>query len=171
GGLTRLTADPDASFWNVYPVTDGTNVVYRKSAQGGGTLQPGGIALWRDGTETLLTSAPRNVEPGRDYAAEGGWVAFTNTDAGGIVQVYTRAPDGTVRRATSTGTASYLRALTPDGSVLYVNGRSVYAIRAPYTGSPVRISYDWAGSSWEPYRVVDGDMFLFLGRTVFRAMF
>ncbi len=172
GGITRLTADADASFWNAWPVTDGTNFVYRKSPQNGAqVLQPGRIALWRNGTETLLSSTLRNVEPGRDYAAEGGWVAFTNADAGGIIQVYTRAPDGTVRRATSTGTASSLRALAPDGTVLYANGRSVYAIRAPYTGTPVRIASDWYGYVEEPFRVIDGDVFLFLGRSVFRAVF
>ena len=168
---TRLTADADASFWNVWPVTDGTNFVYRKSAAGGGTLQPGRIALWRDGTETLLSSTARNVEPETDYAAEGGWVAFTNVDAGGIVQVYTRAPDGTVRRVTSAGTRSSLRALASNGTVLYATGTSVYALRAPYTGTPVRIASDWNRYGPDHFRFVDGDVLLFLGRSVFRAIF
>lgn len=172
GGTTRLTSDADASFWNVYPLTDGTSFVYRKSVQtGSGVLQPGGIALWRDGTETMLSSTTRDVQPGVDYAVEGGWVAWTNADAGGIIQVYTRAPDGTVRRATSAGTASSIRALGPDGTLVYGNAGSVYALRAPYTGTPVRISSEWSGYAYDAYRIVDGDVLLFLGRTVFRALF
>jgi hypothetical protein len=169
-GTTRITADADASFWNVEPVTDGTNVLYLKSAQGGSsTLQAGHIALWRNGTETLLTSQPRRAFPRMDYDVNGGWIAYTNVDAGNILQVYTRAPDGTERRATSAGGNSELRALGADGTVVYANNGSVYAIRAPYTGTPVRIANDWG--AYDNFRIVDGEVLLFLGRTVFRATF
>jgi hypothetical protein len=169
-GTTRITADADAAFWNVWPVTDGTNVLYRKSPQlSSSTLQPGYIALWRDGTETVLTSFARGVAPRWDYDANGGWIAYTDVDAGNIIQVYTRAPDGAERRATSAGGDSQLRALGADGTVVYANGGSVYAIRAPYTGTPVRIAKDWG--LYDTFRIVDGEVLLFLGRTVFRAMY
>jgi hypothetical protein len=169
---TRLTADADNTSWNVFPVTDGTNVVYLSTTQNGSTvLQPGRIALWRDGTETLLSTATRSAEPGVDYDVNGGWVAYTDLDAGGILQVYTRAPDGTIRRATSSGTRSTLRGLLADGTVIFARAGDVYAIRAPYTGTPVRIANDWPGNYPPLLRVVDGDVLLFLGRTVFRASY
>jgi hypothetical protein len=162
-GTTRLTAAADDSSGHGSPVTDGTNVVYGTSAQSSTY-----ITLWRDGVETVLTTVPRSVQPRRDYDANNGWVAFTDRDAGGAIQVYTRAPDGTVRRATSAFSNSSLRGLGADGTVLYANAGSVYAIRAPYAGAPVRIATDVDFGS---FRFDGGDVLLFLGRTAFRATF
>jgi hypothetical protein len=166
-GTTRLTSDADSSQWNILPVTDGTSVLYTTSAQGGRTTtQPGRIALWRDGVETLLTSTPRAHTPHASYEAEGGWIAWVDEDAGGILQIHTRSPGGVDRRATSGGTGSALRALLADGTVIYVNGGAMYAIRAPYTGTPVRVASDWGSRA---LRVVGGDVFLVLGRSAFRV--
>jgi hypothetical protein len=167
-GTTRLTTDVDAEFWNVWPATDGTNVLYRKSAQGGSAaLQAGRIALWRDGVETLLSGTPRHLSSTGEYDANAGWIAYTDLDAGGIRQIYTRSPDGVTRRATSAGSASTLRTLGADGTVIYANGQHMYAIRAPYSGAPVRIAYDWGRAP----RFVGGDLMLFLGRSVFRVSY
>jgi hypothetical protein len=155
-GTTRLTSDDDAVYWNLAPVTDGTNVLYAKAPK---AFSPGYTGLWRDGAEILL--------PVGSYDANGGWIAWTALDGGGIRQIHTRSPDGTNRTATSTGTASDLRGLGADGTVVYANGGWLYAIRAPYTGTPTRIAHEWRGVG-EP-RFVNGDLMFFLGRTVFRV--
>jgi hypothetical protein len=151
-----LTSNDDAVYRNTYPVTDGTNVLYFKSGTGG----PSYIGLWRDGSETLLPM-------GNSYDANGGWIARTEPDGGGIQQIHTRSPDGTNRTVTSTCTSSTLRALGADGTVIYANGGWLYVIRAPYTAPPVRISHDW--QAFRTPRFVGGDLMFFLGRTVFRV--
>jgi hypothetical protein len=45
----------------------------------------------------------------------------------------------------------------------------MYAIRAPYSGAPVRIAHDW--QSFRAPRFVGGDLLLFLGRSVFRVSY
>ncbi|HEX6367740.1 MAG TPA: Ig-like domain-containing protein [Longimicrobium sp.] len=164
GLATRLTSDPDGTYWNVYPVTDGTNVLYVKRHP---VTSQDRVALWRAGTETVLTGPLANLAPGRNYAASGGWIAWTDRDAGGIRQIHTRSPDGTNRMATAAGTPSEIRALGADGTVIYANGGWLYAIRAPYSGAAVKIASDWGSNN--AARFVGGELLLFLGRSVFRA--
>jgi hypothetical protein len=89
-------------------------------------------------------------------------------DGGGILQIHTRSPDGTDYRATSSGSNATIRALGTDGTVVYGVGGSVYAIRAPYTGAPVRVSSDWFHGR---FRFSNGELQLFLGRSVFRVAY
>jgi hypothetical protein len=168
-GTTRLTSDPDATMLNLGPVTDGTNVLYRKIPPGGST--PGHIALWRSGVETILTTSASLLA--REYEASGGWIAWQDTDGGGVVRVYTRSPDGTTRLATSTTASSNssnsIRALLPDGALIYAHGGRTYAIRPPYTGSPLQVANDWSGSG--RWAVVGNEVYLLLGRSAFRVNF
>jgi hypothetical protein len=161
---TPLTSDADGEFWNLFPLTDGTSVVFvkRDSRRFGEFL-----TLWRGGTETLLTGERANQVPRIHYDVNGGWVAWIEPDAGGVTQVHTRAPDGTERVITGFGGGKELRALGPDGTVVYGDGTWMYAFRAPYNGAPVRIAHDF----WRQHlpRFVDGQLLFFLGRTVFRA--
>jgi hypothetical protein len=157
-GLTRLTSSPNAAYLNLYPVTDGTNVLYTRS--GSGTTS---TMLWRDGSETVLGAAG-------DYQANSGWIAWAAPDGGGILRIRTRAPDGTDRIVASpSGPAAQgaLRVLHSDGTVIYASAGYLYASRAPYTGTPTRIASDWQALGMP--RFVDGDLLFFLGRTVFRV--
>jgi hypothetical protein len=155
-GLTRLTSDPDGAYRNLYPVTDGTSVLYSKQSP----TSPQHVGLWRNGSETMMPS-------NGGYAVNAGWIAWTAPDAGGINQIRVRAPDGTERLATSGGTSGTLYTLGPDGTVVYANGGWMYAIRAPYSGAPTRIAHEWRGIA--NVRFVGADLMLFLGRTVFRV--
>jgi hypothetical protein len=163
GTDTPLTADDDSQHWNVYPVTDGANVLYTKSNQNGNSSVRGigTVALWKAGVETVLSGPLSDSEIG--YAANGGWIAWTALDGGGILRVQTRAPDGTERVATS-GSAAALRALSPSGSVVYVSGLTLWAARAPYTAPPVRVAHQWS----DAIVFFRGDqLWLLLGRTAF----
>ena len=77
---------------------------------------------------------------------------------GGVAQVRVRAPDGTDRQATSGATDSEIRCLHWDGTLLYANGGSLYAIRSPYTGTPTRLGRDW-------FRIPSNCSYLLLGNS------
>jgi hypothetical protein len=164
GVTTAITADVDSAHWNLYPQTDGTNVLYLKTDQHASPdLQPGRVTLWKGTTETVFPS----VLPPSDtsmYTANGGWVAYTVVDGGGILQIRTRAPDGTDRQATSNGTSSILLALGSDGTVVYLNGTSTYAVRAPYSGGATRLGPNWFRVSFR-----GSELLLFLGNSVFHG--
>lgn len=163
---TRLTSDPDGTYRNHFPVTDGTSVLYDKYSPASNTNR---IALWRNGTETILTPAQSENAPRRNYDANGGWIAWTAADAVGILQVHLRSPGGVDRQLTTAGTRSELRALGADGTVVFATGGWLYALRAPHTGTPVRIAHDW--DMVHAPRFVGTDLMLFLGRTAFRVSF
>lgn len=161
---TAITSDADGEFWNLFPLTDGTNVLFvKKDTRRFGEF----VTLWRDGTETLLTGERANLAPRIHYDVNGGWVAWTRVDAGGVSQVHTRAPDGTERVVTAFGGGKELRALGADGTVVYSQNGLMYAIRAPYNAAPVQIAHDFGRLNLP--RFVDGQLLFFLGRTVFRV--
>jgi len=163
GGLTAVTADPDSLYWNVYPVTDGTNVVYLKSAQHGQTvLEPGRVTLWDGTAETVLSDASSDAR----YAVNAGWTAYQVTDGVGTRQIRTRAPDGTLHQVTNLLSHTVLRTVGPDGTVVYSVNSSLYVIRAPYGGSPTRLGLNWLRPSFK-----GTELLLFLGNTVFRASY
>lgn len=167
GTPTAITADDDAVHWNVAPTTDGTTFAYFKSDQAGpGVISDKGhIAMWKGGVETILSAYTDNLGYRGGYDVNNGWVAYVALDGGGVRQIRTRAPDGTDRLASPSG-ASRLWALAADGTVAYSNGGSLYVIRAPYTGAPVRI----ATVNNEGFLRFRGtELLFFLGRTVFHV--
>ncbi|SOD04025.1 hypothetical protein SAMN05216486_1222 [bacterium JGI 053] len=168
GVVTLVSADSSAAHWNVYPLTDGTNVVWFKSDQAGKlTLQPGRVTLWDGATETVFPSLFTNPDPRRKYAVSGGWVAYLATDGGGFNQVRTRAPDGMDRQATSGGSSSEIRAVGSDGTLVYANGASLYVVRAPYTGTRTRLGNGTMRARFDG----GGRLLLFLGNTAFTASY
>ena len=171
GSPTPITADVDAVSWNVYPVTDGSLFLYYKTNQHGApTLQNGRIAMWKAGVETLLSdSFTVSVEPHQYYEAENGWVAYLTHDGGGLVQAHVIAPDGTDRLASST-TATVIRGLSGEGTLVYASGGALYATRAPYT-SRVRIGHDWPHEAYGRVRFRGPELLLLLGRTAFRVSY
>jgi hypothetical protein len=122
GVTTRLTNDPDTVARNTDPVTDGTLVVYAKQTLCC-TNEPLAIALHTGGQELLL-SQPRPVTsltPGRDYAVNAGWVAYTDRASGGQLQVWLRSPSGETRKVTDWSTSSSIEALGPEGQIALRN--------------------------------------------------
>ncbi|MFL5384975.1 MAG: hypothetical protein ACJ8GN_20845 [Longimicrobiaceae bacterium] len=158
GVKTPVTNDPDDVARNLYPVTDGTNVLYLKTPPTGGLK--GRVAWWDGMTETVLSDTVTVAW----YAANGGWIAYPVVDGAGYQQVRTRAPDGTVRQVpTGSSPYGYLHALAPDGTVVYSTSSGTYVLRAPYTGSPTL-------SGGRP--VFRGtELLVFLGNTVFRVSY
>ena len=85
----------------MYPVTDGTNVVYRKSVPCCNTsVEESWVAVRTASGEVVLNSfLNRWHRQHTDYEAAGGWVAYVRSDSTGE-RVWRRAPDGTTTRIT-----------------------------------------------------------------------
>lgn len=163
GALTRLTADADSVSSNVYPLTDGTQVLYQRTISGPGNR----VSLIRaDGAslDTLVLDRPTVawLTPGLDYAVNAGWAAYTQLDGSGIAQVWVRSPTGVVRQASSAGASSQIDALGDDGSVIFLSGGEHYY--AATGGSVTVLGVPTSGRFvWR-----DGGYVLLLGRSAFK---
>lgn len=159
GVVTRLTADDDNVFWNTYPVTDGTSVVFSRS----GPTTRGPYSIMRgDGASLVqLATVTEQPYPGRDYTANNGWIAFLKVDAGGTLQVWTRAPDGTLRQVSQFGVPSRIDALADDGSVVFTSGTTRYY--AGPTGGITPVGSSLGIVIWRDHSFV-----LLIGRSAFQ---
>jgi hypothetical protein len=127
GVSDQLTQDP--STWNIFPVADGTNVVYHK----GSPCCTQRYALWLyDGTRHLPLTAPSTYDPtpGIQYQAAGGWTAYVTVIAG-REQVWLRGPDGVAHQISDLGGSQpagrpQIVSVDPAGRVAYSVGQSLY---------------------------------------------
>jgi hypothetical protein len=160
GTTTQLTHG-DGTTWNLYPLTDGVNVVFaRLTVAGNQTYQ----LVLNDGSSEQLLTAPAPAPAGQpspqwDYAVNGGWTAFTKRDANNVPQVWLRSPTGTLRQVTTFGTSCQIGALGSDGTVVLTAGSRRYIASA--TGTPRDVGSSLGTVVWR-----DGAFVLMLGRTV-----
>jgi hypothetical protein len=168
GGVMRYRAGVSTALISegAVPRTDGLNVVYAK--QSFSTAVSYQIAMHDGVSELMLTPVQEFTHyPKPDYQANNGWVAYTKLGSGGVLQVWTRARDGTQRQVSSFGAQSVIEALGPNGEVAFYSGNRRYRSAPPYTAAPVDI-----GSAALPYtRIfwVDGQLVVILGRSAFRV--
>lgn len=115
------TLASDIEYWNTYPLTDGERFVYRKHDPCCRDQQYS--ITFHDGvSERALTSFREKApSPGRDYAINKGWVAYTELGGIGQTQVWTKSPSGALLQRTIFGSDSYIDGLSPDGAVMLIN--------------------------------------------------
>ncbi len=143
---------------NIYPLTDGVHVVYRSSTP---ALEEHMIALHGPAGEIILAEAmPFEPQPGRDYAVNGGWVAFTKLGTSGQLQVWTRSPSAELEKRSLLGSSTYIEALNPDGEVIFVSGNDKY-LSSPGQGFHSLGRYP-TNAFWQ-----DGQWLVAIGRTLF----
>jgi hypothetical protein len=161
GTNTNITSDGGVGWWNIDPVTDGTNIVFRRNPENVLTRSQAEIWLF-DGTALTMLAPSRGYDVGPlfDYKVNSGWIAFTKTDASGFAQVWTRSPSGVLRAVSAFGTSSRIRALGSDGAVVFDNRNDFYYASA--TGSPVRISASNGTVVWKA-----GHFIVMLGNAAF----
>lgn len=116
----------DTARWNVYPITDGSAVVWRAGTPccSGQTYS----IVMNEGTGEIVLSPPVTLEPvpWRHYAIEQGWVAFTRVDNGGALQVWSRSPTGAIEQRTFFGSSSTIAGLAPSGDLMIINQQKLY---------------------------------------------
>lgn len=156
GGATVTLAPGGAGAdERVYPVTDGTNVVYRQ----GPPFGPWRVLLNDGSGETLLASRTSEPQPGTDYLVAGGFVAWTSPEDPAGPRVLLRGPGRTDVVATTVGTPVALDALAPDGTVVYHSGGTRY-LAAP-GAAPVAVGSTLGRVIWR-----DGAFLVLAGRDV-----
>ncbi|NUR33399.1 MAG: hypothetical protein HOQ30_05250, partial [Gemmatimonadaceae bacterium] len=142
----------------LWPLTDGTNVVY---TTWNGT---GDIRLFDGTSETILAPARSGgATPDNDYAVNGGWVAFVKPDAVGALQVWTRSPAGQLKQVTMFAASSRIDALASDGTIILTNGARRFRV-AP-GGTPEEIMSSLGTVKWRDTRFV-----ALIGRTAFEIL-
>jgi hypothetical protein len=159
GVQTILASDP--ILWHVYPLTDGPNVVYRKSDPCCSNQQYSIEFL--DGSGVHVLAAMRSAEPQPlwDYQINSGWVAYTDLGNLGQLHVFTRSPLGDTVRHTDFGTTSHLDYLAGNGELMLANSQQRYFSRG--TGL-LAISSAAGRGYW-----LDGVWYVAIGRALLRA--
>jgi hypothetical protein len=155
GVTTALTSDPIAVAMNTYPLTDGTNVIFRRLDKATNTYR----VILHNGTRATALSPASSTEPsqGQSYAIAGGYVAYLVEDIAKKTQVWRHSPTGE-EQITQFGTSSTLETMGPDGTIIFTALRRYRAI----PGSAVQDIGSRLG------RVVfrDGGFLVLLGTTV-----
>lgn len=164
GGVTTQLTN-DTTLWNVYPLTDGVNVVYRKQDPCCAN-QTFAITMYNEekGEITLAPSRSQGPSPGRDYQANNGWIAFTKSGTGGQLQVWIRSPSGEESQVSFFGTSSYIEALSPDGEVIFRNGDGGRMYPGVPNQPPIDIGSSLGHAFWQ-----DGQWFVTIGRSLFKV--
>ena len=159
GVTTPLTFDPISVAVNTYPLTDGTNVIFRRQDKTTNTFR----LMLHDGTRSTALSPASTIEPsqGRSYALAGGYVAYLVEDMAKKTQVWRHGPSGE-SQITLFGTSSTIDAIGPDGTVLFINQA---ATPRRYRAVPGAAIQD-IGSTLGRVVYRDGGFVVLLGATV-----
>jgi hypothetical protein len=160
GSSVQVSQQPP-SMWATYPLTDGTNIVYRETTLC--CFNEAGVIAFSDGqSETVLDSfrTGRWPEPGSDYRASNGWIAFTrpNSTPDSALNVWTRDPDGSLDQVSQDPQAddhTWMVGLNPSGQVMY--SRFNNGDGTTYLGAADRVPFPlggfyhrafWANGHW-----------------------
>jgi hypothetical protein len=171
GASTPVTS---SGYW---PVVDGETVVFTRTDHNESSHPDGAyIVLARKGVEVVLSQRQIPLRPQLAYAARDGYVAFLSSDDGWFwgyspFDCHVMDPSGFDHLVVRAPCA--LRALGPNGTLVYNKNGAMYALRAPYTGTPVRLAREW--NSLAPgetgFKFRGDELILMIGRTAFRASY
>jgi hypothetical protein len=116
GGTSQQVTDNAATGVQAeFARTDGTRIVQEIATAGGTPTRQ--LVLLDPGGDVVLASAAAGQS--LDALMNNGWIAFTRYDAGGVAQIWDRAPDGTETQLSFLGQSFTLRLLNDDGEVVF----------------------------------------------------
>lgn len=158
GALTDLSVGAPNPI-NIYPITDGSNVVFVSKASTGSAN--GSIVLRTpDGLYTTLVASTPYPLDNVSYAINNGWVAFQVQTPSDGYQIWERSPDGTTTFLANRSLLSTYLKVGSDGSVAWndiaFDGSTSIVLDAPSDTGPTVVAsglksdtlVDWDGSSW-----------------------
>ena len=168
-GPTDELANDYPTLWNVYPVTDGTSVVYLKQTPCcfDQTYQ---ITAHTPAGEVVLAPArsrgpnPTPAPPG-DYQIADGWIAYTRIGSANQRIVWLRDPSGNETQISPTSANATIRALAPGEVMFHADGHL-------YLGRPgaAPIDFGTEPASYYAHRLfwLDGTWYLAIEGTLYR---
>lgn len=154
GGVEETIAATPASETNAR--TDGVNVVYASITGPVGKRVVELFAYTASGATHSLAVTDDGSSP--VYVLNGGWIAFTRRTSSGIAQVWLRNPGGQETQVTFFSTGASVRAVAPNGDLVYSGNDTTY-LRNAETGAAIDVGplpsalaefdRDWlAGQRW-----------------------
>ncbi len=168
GASEQLTDDGNGTLRNTLPLTDGTRVVYQRSAFPPVATETA-IRLSDDPTEIELASAVEcvpygdgRVLPGREYQVNGGWIAYLRSDEFGLCHIWRRSAAGEESPADEFGYQNGIELLGSSGEIVFLHSTERY--RAPVGGPAVEIG-TWLGHPL----YIDGQLHVMIGSTLLRV--
>ena len=149
GIITNIGRPFKGNYMNVFPLTDGKNVVYRRL--GNGWKNADSILLYDGLTTTSLatyTTEDNNapyIKKANYYSVNNNYVAFLTEDLSKNLQVNLREPSGITKKLTQfgfPGAYTTIRTLTATGDVMVSRNNYLYLI--PYNDT-IRSGYNDIG--------------------------
>jgi hypothetical protein len=150
-GKTEQVSPDTLGLWNVYPITDGTNVAYLRVTPCCRGPQDYSIILGHGRRETALTTpGSYDPSPGTDYEVAGGWTAFQETSSTGDRQTWLRDPGGATTQLPDIAPTGHqaIVAMNAAGQVMYSSGENLYLGQ---TGQPA-VLLDSGQGAWQTRR-------------------
>ncbi len=114
-GQLRMLTDT-AGARDVYPLTDGSNVVFRR-LRGSFSDPTYEIILLNDSGEKILAAGSERAPASHGYLINNGWAAFSRPNASGAIPVWLRSPEGQEIQKSFFQAATYVDSLSADGQL------------------------------------------------------
>ena len=118
------------------------------------------------GEITLGSDLLKDLQPGDDYEANDGWIAFVRPDAASSRQIWRRSPAGVETQVSALGRSSTIEAMGPAGEIVFTSDASgtERRYRARAGEDPTEVSSGLGQAIF-----VDGVLHVMMGSTLFRV--
>ena len=147
---------------NVYPVTDDSNIVFKRKISSTTSTWTQQIILWNGSQEIVLADMGElDPNPPQNYAIANGYVAFTKPGTSGQLQVWRRLPSGTLEQLTYFSVGSQIDTISDTGTVTLTNGGKLYVYEVG--GTLVEL-----GAGLEKRFWLNSELYGFVGGSVFK---
>nr|WP_242486820.1 Ig-like domain-containing protein [Peribacillus sp. TH16] len=153
GNTSRLSSD--GSYFNVYPVSDGSLTVYERHRYNENTHF---LILNVDGKDETIATSSNDFSPGRDYTINNGYVAYTNY-INGTKQIFIWK-DGISNQITYLGSDVSIVSLNANGDVIARFSNGYYIIKNDGS-QPIKLYTIGLNNYWvnnELYGVIGGSL-------------
>lgn len=160
-GQLRMLTDT-AGARDVYPLTDGPNVVFRRLR--GSFSEPAyEIILLNESGEKILASGSERAPGSHGYLINNGWVAFSRPNATGAIPVWLRSPDGQEVQKSFFQAPTYVDSLSADGQLTFYSNDLKRRYLPLNNLPPIEIGTTLGRPFWQ-----DEKLFVIIGSSLFQ---